>query len=177
MCACFAFLAFMGISSGSGRVFGWFVNMYAVSVGPSEQLTHIARRSAVSGLSSWFGISVTYIRFHRGLKAQGIDRKTLPFMSSLQPFAAWYAAIGCFLVILVSTTLSCGRVVLTLTLPPPIYTRLCPPCPPSVQRLVCVPEGPLAHRYIRNQLSADGVVPIVLRRREAVDTCAARAVC
>ncbi|KAI0745637.1 amino acid permease [Earliella scabrosa] len=85
MCACFAFLAFMGISSGSGRVFGWFVNM-----------------SAVSGLSSWFGISVTYIRFHRGLKAQGIDRKTLPFMSSLQPFAAWYAAIGCFLVILFS---------------------------------------------------------------------------
>ncbi|KAI0779577.1 amino acid permease [Fomes fomentarius] len=84
-CACFAFLAFMGTASGSGRVFGWFVNM-----------------TAVAGLSSWFGISVTYIRFHRGLKTQGINRKTLPFYSPLQPFAAWYAAIGCFLIALFS---------------------------------------------------------------------------
>ncbi|KAI0743645.1 amino acid permease/ SLC12A domain-containing protein [Daedaleopsis nitida] len=84
-CACFAFLAFLGTSSGSGRVFGWFVNL-----------------TAVAGLSSWFGISVTYIRFHRGLKAQGIDRKTLPYKTSLQPFAAWYAAIACFVAVLFS---------------------------------------------------------------------------
>lgn len=62
---------------------------------------HSLHRTAVAGLSSWFGISVTYIRFHRGLKAQGINRKTLPFYSPLQPFAAWYAAIGCFLIALV----------------------------------------------------------------------------
>ena len=57
----------------------------------------------MAGLSSWFGISVTYIRFHRGLKAQGIDRRTLPFQSSLQPFAAWYAAAGCLLIVVVGT--------------------------------------------------------------------------
>ncbi|KAI0745638.1 amino acid permease/ SLC12A domain-containing protein [Earliella scabrosa] len=82
---CFAFFGFMGISNGSGKVFGWFVNM-----------------SAVSGISGWFGISVTYIRFHRGLRAQGIDRKRLPYFSSLQPFAAYYAAVGCFLVVVFS---------------------------------------------------------------------------
>ncbi|RPD78096.1 amino acid permease [Lentinus tigrinus ALCF2SS1-7] len=84
-CSCFAFLAFMGVSSGSGKVFGWFANM-----------------TAVAGLSSWFGIAITYIRFYRGLKAQGIDRKTLPYKSPLQPFAGWYAAIGCFVVALFS---------------------------------------------------------------------------
>ncbi|OSC96572.1 amino acid permease [Trametes coccinea BRFM310] len=84
-CASIGLLAYMGLHSGSGRVFGWFANM-----------------TAVSGLISWFGIGVTYIRFHRGLKAQGIDRKALPYHSPLQPFAAWYATIGCFLAILFS---------------------------------------------------------------------------
>ncbi|KAI0644691.1 amino acid permease [Trametes meyenii] len=86
-CASFGLLSYMGLSNGSGRVFGWCI--------------HVACRvrTAVSGLASWFGIGVTYIRFHRGLKAQGIDRKALPYHSTLQPFAAWYATIGCFLAI------------------------------------------------------------------------------
>ena len=56
-------------------MFGWFAAM-----------------TSVAGLVTWFGISVTYIRFYAGLKAQGIDRAKLPFKSSLQPYAAWYAA-------------------------------------------------------------------------------------
>ncbi|CDO76055.1 hypothetical protein BN946_scf184696.g7 [Trametes cinnabarina] len=84
-CASVGLLAYMGLHSGSGRVFGWFANM-----------------TAVAGLISWFGIGVTYIRFYRGLKAQGIDRKSLPYRSPLQPFAGWYAAIGCFLAIIFS---------------------------------------------------------------------------
>lgn len=65
----------MSVSGGAGRVFGWFAAM-----------------TSVAGLVTWFGISVTYIRFYAGLKAQGIDRAKLPFKSSLQPYAAWYAA-------------------------------------------------------------------------------------
>ncbi|RDX55228.1 amino acid permease [Lentinus brumalis] len=83
--AVFGLLAFMGISSGSGKVFAWFVNMIAVA-----------------GLTSWLGIALTYIRFHRGLRAQGIDRRTLPYKSPFQPFAAWYAAIGCTVVLIFS---------------------------------------------------------------------------
>ena len=74
----------MGVHSGSGKVFNWFANM-----------------TSVAGLLTWFGISFTYIRFYAGMKAQGIDRKTLPFSSRLQPFAAWYAAISCLLICLV----------------------------------------------------------------------------
>ncbi|KAK2461772.1 hypothetical protein APHAL10511_006235 [Amanita phalloides] len=75
-CALFGFLAFMSVGSGSGKVFGWFTNM-----------------TAIAGLMTWFGICVTYTRFYRGLKAQGYDRRSLPFTSRFQPFAAWYALI------------------------------------------------------------------------------------
>jgi amino acid transporter len=77
----FAFLAFMGVSAGSGKVFGWFANM-----------------TAVAGLMTWFGIAVTYIRFYAGTKAQGLDRSKLPYSSKLQPYAAWYAAISCLFI-------------------------------------------------------------------------------
>ncbi|KAF5339037.1 hypothetical protein D9758_014105 [Tetrapyrgos nigripes] len=78
-CACFSLLAFMGVNSGSGKVFSWFQSM-----------------TAVAGLMTWFGISVTYLRFYAGLKAQGIDRTALPFASKLQPYVAWYSMIACF---------------------------------------------------------------------------------
>jgi amino acid transporter len=71
----------MGVSAGSGKVFGWFANM-----------------TAVAGLMTWFGIAVTYIRFYAGTKAQGLDRSKLPYSSKLQPYAAWYAAISCLLI-------------------------------------------------------------------------------
>jgi amino acid transporter len=77
----FSFLAFMGVQSGSGKVFNWFSNM-----------------TAVAGLLTWFGIAVTYIRFYAGTKAQGLDRRTLPFYSNLQPYAAWYGAISCLII-------------------------------------------------------------------------------
>ncbi|KAI0321690.1 amino acid permease [Amylostereum chailletii] len=81
----FALLSYMGVSAGSGKVFGWFTAM-----------------TSIAGLMTWFGISVTYIRFYAGLKAHNIDRSTLPFSSRLQPFAAWYCAISCIVVCLFS---------------------------------------------------------------------------
>lgn len=84
-CALFATLGYMSVSGGAGRVFGWFANM-----------------TAVAGLLTWFGIVVTYIQFHRGLKAQGIDRTTLPFYTRVQPFAAWYALVVISVVCIVS---------------------------------------------------------------------------
>ena len=77
-------LAFMGISSGAGTVFNWFVNM-----------------TSIAGLMTWFGICVTYVRFYGGLKAQGIDRTTLPYYTRIQPFAAWYGLITTFIICLV----------------------------------------------------------------------------
>ena len=84
MSSAFSLLAYMGVHSGSGKVFTWFANM-----------------TSVAGLLTWFGICYTYLRFYAGMKAQGIDRKTLPFSSRMQPFAAWYGAIGCVFICLV----------------------------------------------------------------------------
>ncbi|KAF9480057.1 amino acid permease [Pholiota conissans] len=84
-CSFFVLLGYMASSAGAGRVFGWFSNM-----------------TSVAGLMTWFGISVTYIQFYQGLKAQGMDRKTLPFYSRLQPFAAYYSAASCIIISILS---------------------------------------------------------------------------
>jgi len=76
--ASFALLAFMGVQAGSGKVFTWFQNM-----------------TSIAGLMTWFGIAVTYIRFHKGFLAQGYDRSSLPYASKLNPYAAYYAAFMC----------------------------------------------------------------------------------
>jgi amino acid transporter len=72
--ACFALLAYTGVKKGSSQVFTYFSNI-----------------TSVAGLLTWFGISITYIRFYKGMKAQRFDRTTLPYHSNLQPYAAWYA--------------------------------------------------------------------------------------
>ncbi|EGN92085.1 hypothetical protein SERLA73DRAFT_117803 [Serpula lacrymans var. lacrymans S7.3] len=80
-CAMFSLLAFMGVNSGSGKVFTWFSNM-----------------TSVAGLMTWFGITVTYLRFYKGITRQGYDRSKLPYSSRLQPYAAWYACISCIVI-------------------------------------------------------------------------------
>jgi amino acid transporter len=76
-CSFFAFLAYLTVKSGSDRVFGWLSGF-----------------CATAGLVTWFGIGVTYLRFYKGMKAQGIDRRTLPFAPRVQPFAAWWCVCG-----------------------------------------------------------------------------------
>ncbi|KII83798.1 hypothetical protein PLICRDRAFT_180140 [Plicaturopsis crispa FD-325 SS-3] len=84
-CALFSSLAYMGINEGSGTVFGWFANM-----------------TSVCGLLSWSGIAFTYLRFREGFRVQGLDRRSLPFTSPLQPYAAWWALISCPVICLLS---------------------------------------------------------------------------
>jgi len=83
----------MAVSTGAANVFNWFANM-----------------TAIAGLMSWFGISLTYLRFYAGLKAHNIDRKKFHFYSKLQPFAAWYAMIASILVCLVCSGSNLGIV-------------------------------------------------------------------
>ncbi|KAI9362010.1 amino acid permease [Zopfochytrium polystomum] len=83
--ACFGLLAFMTTSSGAGKVFNWLSNL-----------------TSVSGLFSWLCISIIYLRFHYGMKKQGIDRSKLPYIAPLQPYASWYALVLTLLVIIFS---------------------------------------------------------------------------
>ncbi|TFY64487.1 hypothetical protein EVJ58_g2599 [Rhodofomes roseus] len=72
--AAFAWLSFMNVSSGAETVFNWFVNL-----------------STTAGFFSWGAICVTYLRFYKGLKVQGIDRTKFSYYSNLQPYLAWWA--------------------------------------------------------------------------------------
>ena len=58
--------------------------------------------TSVAGLLTWCGICFIYIRFYAGMKVQGMDRTKLPYYSRLQPYAAWYAMIFCFIICFVS---------------------------------------------------------------------------
>lgn len=71
----------MGLSEGSGKVFGWFVNM-----------------TSNCGLVTWFAVAVSYIRFHKGYKSQKLSRKSLPFANPLSPYAAWYVAVSSLII-------------------------------------------------------------------------------
>jgi len=78
VCSCFAFLAYLAVQAGPATVFNWLSGF-----------------SATAGFITWFSIGVTYLRFYKGMKAQGIDRKTfLPFAPRVQPFAAWWCVCG-----------------------------------------------------------------------------------
>ncbi|TRM61471.1 amino acid permease/ SLC12A domain-containing protein [Schizophyllum amplum] len=77
----FALLAYMSVDSSAGEVFNWFANM-----------------TAVAGMMTWFGIAITYLRFHAGCKAQNIDRFKLPYASKINPYAAWYALVATFVI-------------------------------------------------------------------------------
>ncbi|KAJ8084954.1 hypothetical protein PM082_003731 [Marasmius tenuissimus] len=85
ICSVFSGLAYMAVSAGAGKVFGWFQNM-----------------CSIAGLLTWFAISVTYLRFYAGLKVQGYDRSKLPFYSRLQPYAAWYCMVMTMLICVLS---------------------------------------------------------------------------
>jgi len=74
-----------------------------MAVGPasaSKVFNWLSSMSAVSGMFNWFGICLTGIRFRAGLKAQGIDPKSLPWHSKLQPYAAYYGMVWVILIIL-----------------------------------------------------------------------------
>ncbi|KAL2256839.1 hypothetical protein VTK26DRAFT_1044 [Humicola hyalothermophila] len=74
----FALLAFLQVSNNAAVVLQWFVSLVTAS-----QLINFSVTAA------------TYLCFHRALKAQGIDRASLPYRGWLQPYAAWYALAGC----------------------------------------------------------------------------------
>lgn len=76
----FALLSFLQLSSNAAVVLTWIVSLVTAS-----QLLNFA------------AICLTYLCWYRALKAQGISRDTLPYKAWCQPFAAYYAMIGTFI--------------------------------------------------------------------------------
>lgn len=71
-------LAFLSVSSGSARVLGWFVNLITASQ-----------------LINFSVMCFTFLCWYRALRAQGIDRRSLPYRSFGQPYLAYYGLIWC----------------------------------------------------------------------------------
>ncbi|KAK6076704.1 Dicarboxylic amino acid permease 3 [Seiridium cupressi] len=79
----FLALGYLTLSDSASTVFAWLVNLIAVSA-----------------LVNWSVILITYLRFQYGCKAQGIDRRELPWSAPLQPYLTWFSlAVFMFLLL------------------------------------------------------------------------------
>ncbi|KAI5475317.1 hypothetical protein MNV49_001619 [Pseudohyphozyma bogoriensis] len=80
--ACFGLLAYLSVGSGgSEAAFTWLQNM-----------------TTVAGLLCWANICWSYIGMHKALKAQGVDRNTLPFKAPFQPYLSYFSMIACLVI-------------------------------------------------------------------------------
>ncbi|KAL1410422.1 hypothetical protein Q8F55_004433 [Vanrija albida] len=78
-------LAFLSLSDGSNAALEWLSNI-----------------TTLASFINWMAIAATFIRFKKGLEAQGIDRKSLHYYSSLQPFHAWFCLIALSIIVFFS---------------------------------------------------------------------------
>ncbi|KAF8621820.1 hypothetical protein AX15_007489 [Amanita polypyramis BW_CC] len=83
--SCFGFLSFMSVSNGSATVFNWFVYL-----------------STTGGFFGWLSINITYIRWRRGMIAQGFDLKRNAYNNSFQPYVAYWGVFWNLLFILIN---------------------------------------------------------------------------
>lgn len=72
--AAFTVLGYMNASKSAATVFGYFVSLVTVF-----------------GTLNWISVLVSYVQFTRGMAAQGIDRKIMPYRGPLQPYGAYCA--------------------------------------------------------------------------------------
>jgi len=93
-------LSFLQVSNDSAVVLGWFVNLVRLNVSahrPGSSTDANCDQVTASQLINFSVMSYTYIKFKRALEAQGIDRNTLPYKAWWQPYSAWYALVGTFI--------------------------------------------------------------------------------
>ncbi|KAJ6787519.1 hypothetical protein PWT90_02282 [Aphanocladium album] len=84
-CSLFGFLGFLNLSQNGTTVFNWLLNI-----------------TSVAGFITWSLINVCHIRFMKALKAQNIDRNSLPYVAPFQPYLSWFGLFFNVLIILTS---------------------------------------------------------------------------
>lgn len=77
-------LAFLQVSNNAAVVLQWFVNLVTASQ-----------------LINFSCMCVTFLCWRRALAAKGIPLASLPFVAPLMPYAAYYALVGCTIMIFV----------------------------------------------------------------------------
>ncbi|GIZ37387.1 hypothetical protein CKM354_000083400 [Cercospora kikuchii] len=84
-------------------LFGPLAYLSLGSGGASQAFTWLRNLSTVAGLIAWATLCFAYIRFHAAMKAQNVQRESLPWKSPFQPFTAWFGFVGSTII-----TLVCG---------------------------------------------------------------------
>jgi amino acid transporter len=56
--------------------------------------------TAICGMISWGCILWTYLRWHKGMQVQGIDRSILPYRAPFQPYLSYYGIFICVMVLI-----------------------------------------------------------------------------
>jgi amino acid transporter len=79
--AAFGLLGYMNLSANGGEVFNWFLNIIAVA-----------------GFIAWSCVFICHLRFMDAMKAQNIDRDTLPFKSWGGRPMAIYGLVFCVII-------------------------------------------------------------------------------
>lgn len=77
-------LSFLQVGTNTATVLSWFINIITASQ-----------------LINFTCMCYTYIRWYYALKAQGVDRRTLPYRGWFQPYLAYIAMIACIIMTLV----------------------------------------------------------------------------
>ncbi|RAL13299.1 general amino acid permease AGP2 [Aspergillus homomorphus CBS 101889] len=80
---CFPFLSFLQLSNNSSRVLSLLVSLITAGA-----------------LIDFLVMCITYLNFYYACKAQGLDRRTLPYVGYFQPYCAWIGAVTMTLVLL-----------------------------------------------------------------------------
>ncbi|KAK8224905.1 amino acid permease [Phyllosticta capitalensis] len=73
----FTALAFLQTSHSSAQVLTWLVDLITMGA-----------------MLNYFSVALTYLHFHAACKAQGVDRRTLPYRGRFQPYTAYIAMFG-----------------------------------------------------------------------------------
>ncbi|AJV92298.1 Dip5p [Saccharomyces cerevisiae YJM1478] len=80
----FCGLAYMNVSSGSAKIFNYFVNVVSMF-----------------GILSWITILIVYIHFDKACRAQGIDKSKFAYVAPGQRYGAYFALFFCILIALI----------------------------------------------------------------------------
>ena len=75
-CTVITLLAYLNVSSSSGKVFNWLVNMINMAA-----------------FFSWVLLSFAYVRFRAALEVQGADRSSLPYLSVCGKPGAYFCIV------------------------------------------------------------------------------------
>ena len=90
-------LSFLQVSNNANVVLQWLVNLVGWLSKPLYLLYILSIQVTASQLINFSVMAYTFICFMRACNAQGISRDSLPHKGWLQPYAAWYALIGCLI--------------------------------------------------------------------------------